>query len=76
MIDREALAIRHRKGLRQCKRWRIGPDWLTPVFIGRAGTTPVPCSCSMCGNPRHTGKGKDRLTLQERRALLNRDDSE
>ncbi len=69
MIDRKALAIRRRKGLRQCKRWQISADWLTPVFIGRAGITPVPCSCFMCGNPRRTGKGKERLTIQERRGL-------
>lgn len=74
MIDRKALAIRRRKGLRQCKRWGISQDWLTPVFIGRAGTTPVPCSCPMCGNPRRTAKGKERLTMQERKALLIRDD--
>lgn len=71
MIGRQALAMRRRKGVRQCKRWGIGTDWLTPVFIGRAGTTPVPCSCHMCGNPRRTGKGKWRLTMQERKALLD-----
>lgn len=71
MIDRKALAIRRHKGLRQCKRWGIGPDHFTPVFIGRVGTTPVPCSCSMCGNPRRFAKGKQRLTIQERRALRN-----
>ena len=28
-----------------------------------------PCSCWMCGNPRRFFKGKDKLTLQERRVL-------
>lgn len=74
MINRKALTIRRRKGLRQCKRWGIGQEWLTPVFIGRAGTTPVPCSCYMCGNPRRIGKGKQRLTIQERKALQNTSD--
>ena len=26
-----------------------------------------PCSCHMCGNPRHVGK--DKLTMQEKKAL-------
>ena len=29
--------------------------------------TPHPCSCAMCGNPRRFFKGKDKLTMQERR---------
>jgi len=29
--------------------------------------TRVPCSCAMCGNPRHKFKGKDRLTLADKR---------
>jgi hypothetical protein len=71
MINRRSLEIRHRKGLRQCRDiWRYRPTWLTPKAIGRAGTTPVPCSCAMCGNPRRNLKGKDRLTMKERRALL------
>ena len=69
MIDRRALAIRRRKGLRQCRRWNIGVDSLTSRFIGRAGVTPVPCSCFMCGNPRRKAKGKERLTMQEQKAL-------
>lgn len=70
MIDRKALEIRHRKGLRQCKeRWRYEDKWLTPRAIGIAGITPVPCSCLLCGNYRRTQKGKQRLTLQERRQV-------
>jgi len=75
MINRKALEIRHRKGLRQLRliRRRIWPycqDDITPGRIGFTGTTPVPCSCLMCGNYRRTQKGKERLTLQERRASL------
>ena len=70
MIDRSALAIRRRKGIRQLKRWSCRE--ITPRYIGRAGTTPVPCSCWMCGNPRHKMKGKkERLTIQEQRELLS-----
>jgi hypothetical protein len=70
MIDRKALEIRHRKGVRQLQRWMYRPESITADNIGFAGTTPVPCSCFMCGNYRRTQKGKKRLTLQERRALL------
>lgn len=70
MIDRRALAIRRRKGIRQCRRWQIELDSVSPGFVGRAGTSPVPCSCFMCGNPRRKAKGKERLTMQERKALL------
>jgi hypothetical protein len=67
MINRKALEIRHRKGLRQCKRWQLEDRWLTPRAIGRAGITPVPCSCFMCGNPRRNFGGVTALTLRERR---------
>ena len=29
--------------------------------------TRVPCSCAMCGNQRHHAKGKDKLTLADKR---------
>lgn len=69
MIDRKSLDIRKRKGLRQVNRWQISEEWATPRFIGRAGTTPVPCSCILCGNWRTKLKGEHRLTIQERKAL-------
>lgn len=34
------------------------------------------CSCSMCGNPRKHIKGKERLTIQERRFLEQEQDFE
>lgn len=36
--------------------------------ISKLARTHKPCSCYLCGNPRKWMKGKDRLTLQERRA--------
>lgn len=69
MIDRKSLEIRKRKGLRQLKRWQFGEESITPARIGQAGTTPVPCSCFLCGNRRTKFKGKGRLTVQELKAL-------
>lgn len=40
----------------------------TPRAMGMAATTPKPCSCVMCCNPRHTNSSfKDTATRQERR---------
>jgi hypothetical protein len=36
--------------------------------VGKRAKTRVPCSCWMCGNPRHHHfKKKDQLTLQEKK---------
>lgn len=32
-------------------------------------TTGTPCSCVLCGNPRRHRKGRERLTMAERRAF-------
>lgn len=69
MIDRKSLEIRTRKGLRQLKLWQYDKESITPNDIGCAGTTPVPCSCFMCGNWRTKLKGEHCLTVQERKAL-------
>lgn len=68
MINRNALQIRYRNGLRQCHHWHYHE--ISRRAIGRAGTTRVPCSCFMCGNPRRNFNGKDALTMQERKAVL------
>ncbi|MDR3640773.1 MAG: hypothetical protein P4L39_05575 [Humidesulfovibrio sp.] len=70
MISRESVEKRRRKGRRMCKLWQYPEEYFTPRNIGRAGRTPVLCSCLMCGNLRRTQKGKERLTMQERRAGL------
>jgi hypothetical protein len=43
---------------------------ITDHNISMAGTTPKACSCRKCGNPRRKFRGKNRLTLQDRKALL------
>ncbi len=39
----------------------------TPLRVGRMATTPHPCSCAGCGNPRKHFK---ELSIQERRNPL------
>lgn len=68
MISRKSLAIRRRKGLRQLQRWMHRLEDASPRDVGRAGTTPVPRSCFLCGNRRTKFKGDERLTVQERKA--------
>ncbi|MFM0566930.1 hypothetical protein PQQ88_01100 [Paraburkholderia caledonica] len=41
--------------------------------LGRLVDTPTPCSCWMCGNPRHHLK-KDRLSIREQRWFQEVDD--
>lgn len=75
MISRERLKHRNRIGKRMIKRFYVwGWDGMdmeeeanTPSLVGYLGNTKVSCSCWMCGNPRRKFKGKERLTLQERR---------
>lgn len=76
MISRERLKHRNRIGKRMVKRFYVwGCDGMgmeeeanAPSQVGLLGNTKAPCSCWMCGNPRKKfKKGKERLTLQERR---------
>jgi len=39
-----------------------------PKRVGRLAATRAPCSCWMCGNPRHYA---GELTVQERRAAID-----
>ena len=51
-----------------CVRACDPPVELTDKTVGRlAAVHGVVCSCSMCGNPRRYAKGKDKLTMQERK---------
>jgi hypothetical protein len=45
----------------------ICPCWTDPRAMARFKEQPQVCSCPGCGNQRRWGKGKERLTLQERR---------
>ena len=42
--------------------WCVGSE-----YEKKLRRTRVPCSCALCGNPRHKFKGKDRLTLADKR---------
>lgn len=41
--------------------------WTDPKAMSRFKEQPKHCSLSCCGNPRKWGKGRERLTVQERR---------
>ena len=43
--------------------------WTDPRTMARFKEQPQLCSCEGCGNPRHHWKGKDAITIQERRQL-------
>jgi hypothetical protein len=44
---------------------------LSPKSVGKMAAAPHPCSERCCGNPRCHSKGKDRLTLQEVKAMID-----
>jgi hypothetical protein len=54
------------RALRYLRRlWPAKPEWLTARLVARYAVDRVPCSCSLCGNPRRfTGEA----TRQELRA--------
>lgn len=57
------------------KFWFMNPrNWFDfeearQKHLKRLASTRKPCSCHMCGNPRHFDK--DKLTMQEKRALVS-----
>ena len=62
----------HRERLKNKRKHYYGERWSEPVVSEKeekywclAIDTPTPCSCWMCGNPRHYFKGKDKRTIQE-----------
>ena len=48
------------------QNWRDG-EVMSETTAGMVTRTPTPCSCYMCGNPRHK-KFENPLTIQERKA--------
>ena len=61
---------RMQKGINKAKKlmWIFDKEsWEKQLELRKR--TRVPCSCYMCGNPRKHSKGKDKLTIQERREL-------
>jgi hypothetical protein len=71
--DRRQAAIRAKERVKRHIRdtWFMSDPELVhnKKFIGKLANTPHPCSGSCCGNPRRHYKGKDGLTIQERREL-------
>lgn len=49
-----ALRRHHAARLKKARRFYHGRDLAhEPARLGQALATPSPCSCWMCGNPRH-----------------------
>jgi len=46
----------------------LGDRYMQPRTLGLSINTPSPCSCWMCKNPRKVWKGKENITIQERKA--------
>lgn len=61
----KSLKYQH-KAITLANRWGVPR---TKREVGMLYRTRTPCSCAMCGNPRHFDKGKEKLTMQERRSL-------
>lgn len=78
MISRERLHHRNRIGVNLMKKriehgmYNWGDYIQSDDFLydrGFYGNTKHPCSCIGCGNPRRNFHGKEKLSIQERRAL-------
>lgn len=54
------------KFLKAMKGWGMSPDW-TYWYCTRNYNNRKACSCWMCTNPRKIFKGKERITMQERK---------
>jgi len=52
---------------RSCLCFSVDAEHGRGKTFARFADTPNPCNCAACRNPR-SGKGRERLTLQERRA--------
>jgi hypothetical protein len=64
---------RHHKERLKKKRqfYWLGHEWpMDDRQLGLVVSTPAICNCWQCKNPRHVFKGKDKITIQEKKALL------
>lgn len=67
MIDR----VKNFGWIRSLRLWNTSEEE-RDRHIKQMAENRKPCSCYMCGNPRH--HQKDKLTMQEKRALQKSDD--
>lgn len=65
----KAKAFRIEKDIVRSCRHSFEPLTVVPDArrVGIRSHSPQMCSCAMCGNPRKFFKGKERITMQERR---------
>lgn len=67
----------HQRMLNKVKKFHWIQKWFwgeesREEHIKRMAENRTPCSCHMCGNPRH--HQKDKLTMQEKRAIQKEED--
>ena len=48
--------------------WGFDDEWCDQ-WSARNYNNRKPCSCWMCGNPRKVFKGKEKITMQERKFI-------
>ena len=75
--DMRSVRRHHKKrvktnAIRNNKYGRTKEDYQDAKLLGRNTSCSKVCSCYMCGNQRRHAKGKNRLTIQERKILQNK----
>lgn len=69
---RKAAEKALKKGRCIAKKWGLNPTEVEKT-ARKLRDTPKRCSCWICRNPRRGVKGKEKLTIQERRKLTKED---
>ena len=70
---KRVLRRHHRERLKNKRKKYWGyetdfnPEKMDERTLGMIARTATPCSCWQCKNPRRVFKGKDKLTIQERK---------
>lgn len=78
-FNRHCAETALQRAIRRCKATAYTPpplrrdDTAIRRRACRLADTPHPCSCDTCCNPRRSGwaKGKEKLSLQERKRKIN-----
>lgn len=72
-IRRQTLETQKERAKRRLKFHHLYGNEPLDRVIGILANTKTLCSCFMCGNPRKSSQKKDRLSIQEKRVLIEKD---